>query len=418
MPIYDLGAVTRTLINLVQNTVNASPGWPKSPFPKLKVVPQPPDLLRSDATACIYMYHLTEDPQLKNREGPPGSPELRFTPMPLQLHYVLSAHWDDSDVSQLNEQLVMGLSMKALRDTPIVDAKTTAGGVPVFDPRMGSDDRVRLYLNPIPAAEAVSYWTAGQSPLRLAAYYQVTIALLEPEDYAAFSGRVLSYSVFPLIGGRPRLDYTSSEITFTPPARPPMTVAAQPAQVAQGDTLVLHGSGFAASPATLLIRAGAAADSSIADAAWNLKVKGDGTATAVVQAAASGTPITPGIYSAQLRVSTLLKQRDGSQRAVTSVSNQSPFSVSPGVSGTSAIDGTGHFTISGTGFTPSAAVAVFLGEDALSAGTGPLNPGEFSVTSATALAARLPAGLPSGAPVPLRIVVSGAESAPFWVTPP
>jgi hypothetical protein len=418
MPVYDLSGVTRTLINLIQNTVNASPGYPVLPFPRLRVVPQPPDRLQGDAIACFYLYHVTEDPQLKNLEGPPGSPEVKFTPMPLQLHYVLSAHWDDNESAQFNEQLAMGLSMKALRDTPFVDANTMAGGVPVFDPRMGSDDRVRLYLNPVPAAEAVSYWTAGQSPLRLAAYYQVTIALLEPEEYSTRSARVLSYGVFALIGGRPRLDTTSSEISFTPPGGAAQTVRAQPAQVAQGDELSLHGSGFAAGPAVLLVRAAAAGSFSVADVAWNLQVKGDGLATALVQPAASGTPITPGIYSAELRVSTLLKQRDGSQRAVTSNSNQTPFTVTPAVSAVSAIDATGAFTITGTGYTPTAAVSVFLGGDALAPGAPALNPGQFSVTSATQIAARLPAGSPSGTAVALRIVVSGAESAPFWVIPP
>ena len=196
--LLDLGAVTRTLMKIVDLSINASPAWPPATSPKLQVLPLPPDRLGTDNTAGIYLYHLTEDPQFKNATLPSGSNAIRFSPMALDLYYVLSAHAEDSDTSSLREQLIMGLAVKALRDHPVIDDATTIGGTPVLDPVIrNADNRLRVYLQPVPAAEAVSYWTAGSSPLRLSAYYQASVVLLEPDEPPTLSGRVLGYGIRP-----------------------------------------------------------------------------------------------------------------------------------------------------------------------------------------------------------------------------
>jgi hypothetical protein len=84
-------------------------------------------------------------------------------------------------------------------------------------------------------------------------------------------------------------------------------------------------------------------------------------------------------------------------------------------------------TVTGYGFAPDpalppfppAAVQVCVGDIVLTERTtaGPLDPGQFQVTSPQALTFRLPPGLPAGAPVSLRIFVLGAESPPQWITP-
>lgn len=420
--LLDLGAVTRTLINVVRLAVNASPAWPG--VPSLLVTPHPPDKLAGDATLGLYLYHVAEDPQFKNQPPPPGNPELRYTPMALQLFYVLTAfaHLDENDggVSTLREQLMLGLGAKALRDHPIIDDATTVAGSSVLDPAItGDGNRIRIALQPLPANEAVSYFTAGSSPLRLSAYYQAQVIFLEPDRPIARTGRVLRYGIQTFVGGSPHLEATRSALSFTLPGEGiPRTVAAQPAQVAEGGELGLVGTGLAGGVARLFIQGGSWPAAVAVDPSWNLMVNAEG-GFATVRATADTTDVPPGFYTAFVEVTTVFALPGGGTRAIARRSNGAPFVVIPAVTSTTSPDPSGVFDALGTGYTPAAAVELYLGELRLTPAANPASPqpGEFVIQSAARLTIRLPATATPGAPLAVRVVASGAESPPFWMVP-
>jgi hypothetical protein len=421
--LLDLGAVTRTLLKVIDLTVNASPAWPPLPSPKLTTSPMPPDKLTGDPVAGLYLYHLSEDAAFKNQPPPAGVENLRHTPMALDLYYVLSAHSAETDVGTLTEQLIMGLSVKALRDVPMIDDTTLINGLPVLDPAMAGDgNRLRITLQPVPAAEAVSYWTAGSSPLRLSAYYQASVVMLEPDKPPRGAGRVLQYGIQTFTTGAPRLDTSQSVVTYRLPGETQdRTIVVQPAQVTQlgaGDPFTLLGTGLTGGTATLLLRPVSATTTLTADAAWQVRGTAEGI-TARVQTTASGTPTPPGLYAVSVQIARQLRLPDGSIRVITQISNQIPIAIAPGVSALGAPSAAGQFTITGIGFTPAPAVTLYLGADRAEPGNPvSLNPGEFAVQSPTAMLARLPAGTPAGAIVPVRVIVSGSEGPPQWVVAP
>jgi hypothetical protein len=423
MALLDLGAVTRTLMKVIDLTVNASPAWPPLPSPKLTVSPLPPDKLAGDPVAGLYLYHLSEDAAFKNQPPPPGADELRYTPMALDLYYVLSAHSGDNDAGTMTEQLIMGLGAKALRDMPMIDDTTMINGVQVLDPAIrGDDNRLRITLQPIPAAEAVSYWTAGSSPLRLSAYYQASVILLEPDTPPRGAGRVLQYGIQTFTTGTPRLDTSQSVVTYRLPGETQdSSIVVQPAQVTQlgaGDPFTLLGSGLSGGTATLLLRQVSSTTMLVADAAWQVQITAEGV-TARVQTAAGGTPTPPGLYAVSIQIARRLRLPDDTIRVITQVSNQVPIAIAPGISALGAPNPAGQFTITGIGFTPTAGVTMYLGADRAEPGNpAALNPGEFAVVSATSLLARLPAGTASKAIVPVRVIVSGSEAPPQWVIAP
>jgi len=423
MALLDLGAVTRTLMKVIDLTVNASPAWPPLPSPKLTVSPMPPDKLAGDPMAGLYLYHLSEDAAFKNRPPPAGVNDLRFTPMALDLYYVLSAHSGENDAGTLTEQLIMGLAAKALRDVPMIDDSTMINGVQVLDAAIrGDDNRLRIVLQPVPAAEAVSYWTAGSSPLRLSAYYQASVIMLEPDTPPRGAGRVLQYGIQTFTTGTPRLDTSQSVVTYRLPGEmQDRSVVVQPAQVTQlgaGDSFTLLGSGLAGGTATLLLRQVSAATMLIADAAWQVRITAEGV-TARAQATASGTPTPPALYAASIQIARQLRLPDGSIRVINQVSNAVPIAIAPGISALGAPNPAGQFTITGIGFTPAAGVTLYLGADRAEPGNpAALNPGEFAVVGATSLLARLPAGTPPTVIVPVRVIVSGSEAPPQWLVAP
>src|SRR5206468_137908 len=121
MALLDLSLVTKTLVEVVKRAINASPAKPGG---VINITGLPPDRLGDlDNAVGIYLYHCVEEAAIKNAywRGRPQQP-IRFSPIGLNLHYIVSAH-SKNELSEgpYREQLLMGLTTKALHDYPIID---------------------------------------------------------------------------------------------------------------------------------------------------------------------------------------------------------------------------------------------------------------------------------------------------------
>ena len=415
-------------MNVVRESIQASSAWPSGQIPDVSGLP--PDGLAGSNSVGIYLYHLAEEAALKNQPWPgrPAEP-VRYLPMGLNLFYVLSAKSSlleegNPSLAPFREQLLMGLAVKALHDNPIVDDATTVGGVPVLPAAMrNAENQLRIELRNVSPNEAVSYWTAGSSPLRLCAYYEVRVVLLEPEEPPTAAGRVYLYHVLAFVSGLPRLATSRSVITFTIPEEgTARTVEVQPAQCAPGTELVLVGVNLTGDRVSLLVRAPRWEEPVEADPGWGVAVSGD-RLFATVRTTVGSDTVLPGTYSAAARVVRSFTGPQGTTQEVAQTSNETPFTVTPGVTAISAVSPLGVFTVTGGIFQdPELApesVRAFIGDAQLAAGTaGALGPGQFAVLDPTRIEVRLPAGLLSGAQLPVRILINGAESPPRWVAAP
>ena len=182
--------------------------------------------------------------------------------------------------------------------------------------------------------------------------------------------------------------------------------------------LVLLGSNLTGGAPSLLVQAAAWNDPVEVDAAWNVSA-GTSALYARVRSLAAGQPVLPGTWSAQVKITSTFTVPGGGVRTVSQLSNQTPFTVTPGVA--TMVFGLGNLlTVTGTGFAPADRIDVVVADVKLKVAAVAGNPaaGEFSLTSATQLLLKLPAGLTVGSFVPVRILVSGAESRPLWVQVP
>ena len=382
----------------------------------------------------LYLYHLSEDAHFKNLP-PPGrdDPPVRYAPMGLNLYYQLTARGStDDEEGTFQEQQMIGIAAKAFHDYPVIDNTTSINGYDVFPitERLHDDledNQVRIVLQPVPYSEAVSYWTAGDTPLRLAAYYQVSVVLLEPEESKSRAGRVLTYGVHAFVAGAPRLDSSQNTLSFlVPGATDPREVELRPAQVPVGSQVTFTGSGLVGDSISLLLRNSRWDEPVEADLAWGVAV-GNERVSATVQETASGEDVLPGIYAAIVKVTKRRTLSDGSVRDFEHFSNASPFAITPRIDniGTAGDVVTVEGFVFGHSDLTEEAVQVYLGETRLTrrTATGPLDPGEFAVVDPPppppvllpTLQLRLPAGLTSGQFLPLRIFVNGAESPPNWI---
>jgi Pvc16 N-terminal domain len=435
MPLLDLSQATQTLSNLLERRVKnglAALGQPAPVINGLTISGLPVDKLTGDQTIGIFLYHVTEEAQYKNL--PPVSsdqPPVRFRPMGLNLYYQLSAHSDlIGNQSAPRVHMLFGLALKALHDFPCIDATTILNGTPVFPPALqGTDNIFRIVLQAIQSNEAPHYWTGGSQPLRLAAYYIVSTALLEPEPPSVFAGRVLRYGVHTFVRGAPRLDASRSTVTFRVPGEAvDRDVEVQPAEAPVGTEIRFHGTDLAGDQTTLLLKNSRFNEPVEIGSTWGV-IATDDQITATVSAQIGTFDTLPGIYSAIAKVVTRRRMSDGSFRSFAQTSNEVPFLVTPAVTNppintVATTNAQGVVIISGGIFDhpdiPADAVSVMVGPRSVPREpTGTLTPGHFRVSSPTQLRFRFPiGGLNSGDVLPFRIVVNGAENAPRWVAVP
>jgi hypothetical protein len=417
-----LSLVTQTLQEVIRRSVLVSPEWPGGGT-VLTVSPEPPDKLTGDHTIGLYLYHVAEDGPRRNAPVPGDAAlESRYAPLPLVAHYLLTAHSDlVSEQAPIEEQFLMGLGMKALRDFSCIDDDTRVGAAQVMAP--GARERGNRFLvtpRTVGPGDAVSYWTAGQHALRLTAYYEVASVLLDPDPAPSRTRRVFALGLRVVSGGGPHLSGSRSEHTFTVPGDPtPRTVVLQPAEVTIGQAFELVGSDLAGNETRLLLQHSSWPEPVAADPpAWGV-VAQQHRVLAKAAAFVGPQPLLPGVYSASVVVVT----RTGAGPEVTARSNVSPFTVAPAVTGISTPTALGRFTVTGGRFDPDVLldddIEVFLGADRLvRRAAGATDPGEFRVDDAEHLEARFPAGTAPGDIVPVRIIVRGAESPPRWVSAP
>jgi hypothetical protein len=440
MPLLDLSLVTTTLLRLLKARVDSAwagffpPSPPNPPPPAVAYSGVSSDQLKGDQTLGLFLYHAIEDAQYKNQ--PPvyqDQPPVRFTPMGLQLHYQLAAHAaesSDPESAVIRAQRLFGLALKTFHDFPRLNRNTQIGGALIFPPALqGTDNVFRITLKNIPANEAINFWTGTQA-VRLAAYYEVDVALLEPDRPQLRANRVLRYGVQVFVNGAPRLDASRSMVVFRLPGETiDRTAQLQPGEAAVGEDISFDGTDLSGDATTLLIGKANWNESIEVSSDWGV-VCGPDIITAGIRRTAGSADIVPGVYSAAARVTRIRQMPDGSTKAFPQTSNQVPFTVAPSISNPAynaiaVAGGPQQIVIVDGGVfqhaeVPPENVQVIVGPQPVPLETtGALTPGHFEIVNPTRIRFRFPiTGLNSGAVLPLRVVVNGAENAPRWVRVP
>jgi hypothetical protein len=453
MALRDISNVTQTLINLIERAFRVPEYWPSGTVPL--VMAEPPSRTKTNGIG-MFLYHITEDAHYKNLPGPGrDQPSIRYASMALTLHYQLSCYQSNATIeggsSGLLEQQMMAIAMKILHDYPELDETTYVEGardafnVPITSPvfhldLLGRSNRFRITFQPVSTSESISYWSTGDTPLSLSAYYEVSVVLLEPETSRTRTGRVLDYNVFSFVNGNPKILGCSNEVQFVSPVDSKVrTLILEPAQVPPAPAVLppdvtphqisLRGNDFLNS-VTLRFSFAKWDETATTTVDWQVEKTATEIKCLVRESALgedSGLPlaVVPGIYGVQVTSTSVKIKGDGTTWPVEMLSNVSPIAVVP------RIDSLGVpptlpdlATVTGFGFSHLSGLdewvdlEVFVGPDRLTQSSGIPIPGEFQITSSTSFDYRLPSSLNSGDVLPFRVIGNGAESAPLWITVP
>jgi hypothetical protein len=277
----------------------------------------------------------------------------------------------------------------------------------------------------------------------------VSVVLLEPEESKTRTGRVLRYGAYSLPRGAPRLDGTSNTLFYRRPGETsPSEIDLRPAQVPyvmvppdtpeivrgkkNGD-IAFSGSGLSGARTSVLLRSSRWKHPVELDSSWDVSTS-DAGITATIQpaitAASETFDVLPGVHSALVKVTTRRVLSDGSSRDFEHLSNEAPFLITPrldAIADSYPPDVAGVVEVNGWIFDYADPddpeyqldLQVYIGDVRLDrAESTSLEPGKFAVADAETLRFVRPSDLKSATPLPLRIVINGAESVPLWIPMP
>jgi hypothetical protein len=465
MALIDLYKVTKTLADLL--TQNITKHIDPSLETLLNVVAMPPEKVENPSnTLSLYLYHVAEDPYYKNVLGPGSDmPNVAKAPMALSLFYILTApHETDSTFDAQTQQKLMGYALKTFHDFPVITDRTRIGGTLILDPDLrGKDNTLQVILRPVSPEDAIAFWsTEDTRTARLSAYYEVRVVMLEPEEPKTMPGIVLNLGTFLMQMGAPHLSASQSLVRFKIPEQnggAVHQVEATPARVTLDNAttapeapnpLLLLGANLTTGRSRSLVLKNSIwakwpppdgpIEQAIVDLdqnpGWRVACQTERVTVALAptlrhvrpDATMVDLPVLPGFYSAMVRAVVDEKVISNVLQQISVSSNEVGFAVAPRITGHDVPDANGTLRIAlGPEFDPldpnlpEEAIQVIVDGEVYTrvSADPPVNPGAFFVTNRPANAIRLKphfaVTVTQPEAHPLRLIVNGAEAAPFWI---
>lgn len=177
-----IAAVTTTLQSILTQRITA-----EADLSDTTVTILPLDKARgnnSNNQLNLFLYQLTRNPAFTNTPLPQQSKqgETAIPPLPLNLHYLVTAFGRDNDAAQPFGHELLGKAMSTLHDYMILQPDdiraATAASLPLSDLDR-QIEKVRITFQPMSLDELSKLWTGFAMQLRLSAAYEVSVALVD-----------------------------------------------------------------------------------------------------------------------------------------------------------------------------------------------------------------------------------------------
>lgn len=454
MALLNLASVTRSLTKLLVENINQTYYGGSE---VVTVTPLAPDKVgAADNTISLFLYHLGEDPYYKNFEGPGvGDRNIARTPMALCLYYILTPHHEgaaEPDDNPLTQQTLMGYALKTLHDYPIVTDDTEIGAVTILHEDMADNHNpIQIILRPVTPEDALAFWgSEDQQTARLAAYYEVRVILLEPDEPTIVAAPVLSLGTYLYQLGTPHLENSSSQLPFVLPSSAggssqlvtlaPARVSGEAGEDPPHNRLELIGHNLAGGQARQLWLRNPAFTTAVdgpipidltlsnnTDDGWAMTAS-DGKLVLDLYKTLyyldedndeQSIDVLPGIYTAFLRVRMGERMVGGQIVPITNDSNEVALVVIPRIASDTVDGGANKVDVS---IAPtfdlslsSLEMRLYVDGQAYTKVIGSGAAGEYEILNPTTLRLNALFDVEADGEHPIRLVINGAESAPYWI---
>lgn len=218
---------------------------PDIPFAVNVVSGRPPAEPPAEPTITVFLYQVTPDPHLRNRDEPLRASDGTLLSRPvaaLDLSYLITFFGDET---QLVPQRMLGCVVRSLYELPMLtdDLIAEAAQMPFL---AGTDlpaatQRIRFTPTHMDTEELSKLWSfLLQTSYTLSVTYQAAAVLLDGRQTPAAGKPVLTRTLTAVPSSGPQI----SEILSRPAADP--GAVPQPGPVPSGNTLVVRGTGLKA----------------------------------------------------------------------------------------------------------------------------------------------------------------------------
>jgi uncharacterized protein DUF4255 len=241
-----IAGVSQSLVNLLGDRMTETAAITVAP-PDVKL-----DQI-SDPRLNIYLYHLSENPFLKNQEIPgTGQPGVYgHPPLSLNLHYIFTAfgHSESGPDADMQAQFILGDAMRVLHDYAVISAnlmQLKSPGKTILDLSLLDEfEQIRVTLQPKSLEEISKIWTAlPRVNFRRSVTYEVTVVQIESQQPRTIGLPVRERRVYALTMRSPQIE----ELFRQPPL-----LRTKVAAIEEGETLRLTGRNFQAPSTSVII---------------------------------------------------------------------------------------------------------------------------------------------------------------------
>lgn len=157
--IADVGA---SLLKLLREQLTPDP----VPRPDQIGIASPADA--SDLVLSLFLCSIRENGDARRNEMLPQGGVLRYPPLALDLHYILTAHSTaDLHSRALDEHRVLGKAMQTFYDNSILRHPYLEGSL------AENNEELRITAESADAAQLMGLWRFGDAPYKLSLLYRV-----------------------------------------------------------------------------------------------------------------------------------------------------------------------------------------------------------------------------------------------------
>lgn len=142
------------------------------PRPELIGIASPVD--KADLVLSLYLFSVRENGESRRNELQAQGGVLKFPPLAVDLHYMITAHSAADVLSRaLDEHRILGRAMQVLYDNALLRAPYLEGTL------ADNQEELRIASESYSTEQLAQAWQFGDSPYKLSLMYRVGPVLLE-----------------------------------------------------------------------------------------------------------------------------------------------------------------------------------------------------------------------------------------------
>jgi hypothetical protein len=129
---------------------------------------------KGDLALTLYLYSVRENGEARRNELLPQGGVLRYPPLAVDLHYLLTAHSSaDLHTRILDEHRILGRAMQVLYDNSVLRSPYLEGTL------AENEEELRITSENLSTEQLAQLWHFGDTPYKLSLAYRVGPVLLE-----------------------------------------------------------------------------------------------------------------------------------------------------------------------------------------------------------------------------------------------